>query len=225
MHIFLLIILLFVLSACNASVSPVIQLPFPPSSPPLQINRILSPNDQDQDGVDDFSDIVQNARAQIGVVTEYDTSYYQNAYPPANKGACADVIWRTLKDAGYDFKTMIDTDMKKYPDHYKKEPVPDSNINFRRVENIRVFLDKYAQKLPTEVIPFDESNLSEWQGGDIVTYAQIPGGLWHVAVISDKRREDGVPLLIHNYGRGVKEDNYLLDWPTQITGHYRWVLE
>ena len=219
---FLTLIFFGILSGCNSSSSP---LTTSSVSPAFQVERVISSQDKDNDSVDDFSDIVQNARAQIGVVTEYDTSYYQNAYPPSNKGACADVIWRTLNEVGYDFKSMIDEDMKKNSDSYKKEPVPDSNINFRRVENIRVFLDKYAQKLTTEVIPFEESNLKEWQGGDIVTYAQIPGGLWHVAVISDKRREDGVPLLIHNYGRGVKEDDYLLNWPTKITGHYRWNLQ
>lgn len=204
----------------NTSLNPGIQ-----NQPAVQIAQIKSTNDQDKDEIDDYSDIVQSARAQIGVVTEYDTSYYPNAYPPANKGVCADVIWRTLNGVGYDFKSMLDADMKKHPEDYKKDPIPDSNINFRRVENIRVFLEKYAQKLTTKVTPYDEKNLSEWQGGDIVTYAQIPGGLWHIAIVSDKRRDDGIPLLIHNYGRGVLEDDHLLSWPTAITGHYRWTLQ
>ena len=79
---------------------------------PLYIPSIQSSLDQDGDGIDDFTDIVQSARAQIGVVTEYDTSYYSEAYPPANKGACADIMWRALENVGYDFKTMLDKDMK-----------------------------------------------------------------------------------------------------------------
>ncbi len=191
----------------------------------IEIQSIQSTVDKDGDGIDDYTDILESARAQIGVVTEYDTSYYADAYPPENSGVCADVLWRALKGAGYDFKEMIDEDMALYPDDYLSDPVPDPNINFRRVRNIKVFLDKYAVSLTTEVIPWDEENLSEWQGGDIVTYDQIEGGLWHVAIISDERNADGTPLIIHNYGYGIKEDNYLLNWPTEITGHYRWDLE
>lgn len=188
----------------------------------FQFPVAVSLQDRDNDKINDFADILQSARSQIGVVTEYDTSYYTNAFPPPDRGACADVIWRALQGSGYDFKTLIDHDIKKFPQDYKEDPVPDPNINFRRVENIRTFLEKYARKLTTKAVPFDQENLKEWQAGDIITYAQIPGGLWHIAIISDQRRPDGVPLLIHNYGRGVREDDYLLRWPTKITGHYRW---
>ncbi len=217
---FYFVLSVFVLAACaTATLEEAV-----PYQDPIVITQIQSPQDQDADGINDFADIVQSARAQIGVVTEYDTSYYAEAYPPGNKGACADIMWRTLDDVGYDFKTMIDKDMANFPNDYRKDPIPDSNINFRRVENIRVFLNKYTEKLILEVIPSDEENLAQWQGGDIVTYAQIPGGLWHIGIVSDQRRPDGVPLLIHNYGRGVREDDYLLSWPTEITGHYRFVL-
>lgn len=183
---------------------------------------IKSPYDKDKDGIDDWSDFVLSARSQIGIVTEYDSQYYHGGFPPPNKGACADIIWSSLKNIGYDFKTLIDQDIQNSPQDYKKNPTPDKNINFRRVENIRVFLEKYTTKLTTKIIPQDEENLKKWQPGDIVTYAQIPGGLWHIAIISDQRRPDGIPLLLHNYGRGVKEDDYILRWPTPITGHYRW---
>jgi hypothetical protein len=74
------------------------------------------------------------------------------------------------------------------------------------------------------VIPNNKENLSKWQGGDIVTYEQIPGGLWHIAIVSNKRRNDGVPYLIHNYGQGVQESDHLTKWPTDISGHFRWSL-
>lgn len=195
-----------------------------PITPSLKIDQIKSNHDQDQDGLEDYQDILSAARSQIGIVTKYDTSYYAGAFPPADKGACADVIWRALQVAGFDFKKNLDQDMQKHPQDYPSNPKPDKNINFRRVQNIRIYLNKYAQKLITEVIPNDQNNLKQWQGGDIVTYAQIPGGLWHIAIVSSNRRSDGVPLLIHNYGRGVREDDYLLKWPTKITGHFRFNL-
>lgn len=186
---------------------------------PLQIAQISSSNDEDKDGVDDYNDLVNAARSQIGKVTLYDTSYYSNAFPPPDRGACADVIWRAMKEAGYDFKKALDDDIREHRSEYPS--VSDENINFRRVQNIRTYLEKYALKLTKDVIPGDENNLREWQGGDMVTFAQIPGGLWHIAIVSNTRRTDGVPLLIHNYGRGVQESDYLINWPTAITGHYR----
>jgi uncharacterized protein YijF (DUF1287 family) len=191
----------------------------------VNIERLISEDDKDNDGTDDFTDIVESAREQIGVVTSYDIAYYTGGYPPEHSGACSDVIWRALQGAGYDLKSLIDTDIRKYPDTYPKNSITDSNINFRRVLNVKTFLEKYTQSLTTQIIPWDTNNLQEWQGGDIVTYEQIPGGLWHVAIISDKRREDGVPLLIHNYGLGVLENDYLLEWPAPLSGHYRFLLQ
>ena len=181
-----------------------------PAKPKLEIPEIYS-----------NKNIVIGARSQIGVVTKYDTSYYSTAYPPADTGVCADVIWRAFQETGYDFKKMLDEDIRKNSSAYPQNSLTDENINFRRVQNIRTYLERHAQSLTTEVKPGDKTNLSEWQGGDIVTFAQIKGGLWHIAIISNKRQVDGIPLLIHNYGRGVKEDNFLTNWPTKITGHFR----
>lgn len=196
---------------------------FRPHSSPivkhLSVSRLVSDRDADHDGIDDYSDIVKNARAQIGVVTSYDTSYYTGGYPPDHTGACADVPWRALQGTGYDFKRLIDEDMQAHPDAYPN--AYDSNINFRRTQNIRTFLDRHAKSLTTEIVPNDLENLTAWQGGDIVTFAQIPGRLWHIAIVSDKRRPDGVPYLIHNHGQGTVEDNYLTDWPSEISGHFR----
>lgn len=194
------------------------------SQKPLEVARLNSSFDKDKDGINDYIDIVENARAQIGVVVKYDTSYYSGAFPPADRGACADVIWRAFREVGYDFKAMIDEDIAKNLGDYPRDPKGDLNINFRRVRNIKVFLERNAESLTTEVLPGNYENMYQWQGGDIVTFDQIPGGLWHVAIVSDERRKDGVPLLIHNYGHGVREDDYLLNWPTKINGHYRWVL-
>jgi uncharacterized protein YijF (DUF1287 family) len=38
-------------------------------------------------------------------------------------------------------------------------------------------------------------------------------------VISDRRTGDGVPLVIHNIGRGAQEEDRLFDFP--LTDHYR----
>jgi uncharacterized protein len=164
--------------------------------------------------------LVESARSQIGVVTKYDTGYYSGGYPPADRGACTDVVEQALRANGYDLKDKIDADMQKYPDRYPHESDP--NINFRRVRNVKIFLDNYAANLP---IDLEAENLDQWQAGDIVTYDQIPGSLWHTAIISDKTNRDGFPLLIHNYSIGVIENDLLIKWPAPITGHYRLEIE
>ena len=154
--------------------------------------------------------LVESARNQIGIVTKYDNQYYNGGYPPEGRGACTDVIERALMDRDYDLKNKIDEDMLNFPEEYPYKSDP--NINYRRVVNLKIFFDRYFEKIDLD---------QDWQPGDIVTYDQISGGLWHIAILSDKKNKDGIPLLIHNYGRGVVEDDFLFKWPAAITGHYR----
>ena len=89
---------------------------------------------------------------------------------------------------------------------------PDINIDFRRVKNLKIYLDKYAISLTTDL-----SDISQWQGGDIVIFNK------HIGVISDKRNEKGIPFLIHHahlYQREY-EENVLELMEQDIIGHYR----
>ena len=105
-------------------------------------------------------------------------------------------------------------------DYANSVTIPDPNIDFRRVKNLYVFFSKYAQKLTTDVIPYDKENLEQWQGGDIVIY----GNQEHIAIISDKRRRDGVPYIIHNASTYAKEEDRLLAWKrkNKILAHFRY---
>lgn len=221
------ILLIWLFSSCTPGLVPSSSLEAPVSTAKTvpKIELLKSATDADTDGIDDFTDILVSARSQIGVVTKYDTSYYSSAYPPEDRGACTDVIWRALKASGYDIKTLLDRDIRKNPKAYGKEIQADPNIDFRRVERVRTFLERHTQNITTAIEPGNSQNLKEWQPGDIVTFAQIPGSLWHIAIISDQRNEQGVPLLIHNYGLGVIENDLLTAWPAPITGHFRWVVK
>jgi periplasmic protein len=42
----------------------------------------------------------------------------------------------------------------------------------------------------------------------------------HIGIVSDRRAEDGAPLIIHNIGRGTQEENILNEY-SRIT-HYRY---
>lgn len=186
----------------------------------VKIDRIVCEDDMDGDGIPDNDDIVQGARLEIYNRTKYQSTYYEGGYPPKSEGVCTDVIWRALKNAGYDLKAHMDNDISRHIDDYKNGVViPDPNIDFRRVKNQYVFFKKYATSLTTEVKPFNRKNLYEWQPGDIVVLKNSD----HVAVISDTRRRDGVPDVIHNASTFPVEESLLVTWSKKgrIIGHFR----
>ena len=58
----------------------------------------------------------------------------------------------------------------------------------------------------------------EYQPGDVVTW-DLGGGIAHIGVVSDNHTRQGVPLVIHNIGRGAREQDLLFRFA--ITGHFR----
>ncbi|MHB8124260.1 MAG: DUF1287 domain-containing protein [Desulfitobacteriaceae bacterium] len=185
----------------------------------VHISNISCPIDKDNDGVDDLKEIVIGAKAEVMRKPQYRSAYYQGGYPPATEGVCTDLVWRAMRDAGYDLKALVDKDIRenlpKYPRIVGK---PDPNIDFRRVPNLIVFFRKYGKELTKEIKPGDVDNLYQWQAGDIVTF-NYP--YEHIAIVSDKRRNDGIPFILHNAGPTASETDQLQSWPAQITGHFR----
>ena len=189
--------------------------------------------DKDRDGIPDNLDIVEWARKEVENKTTYKSWYYSGGYPPANEGVCTDVIWRALKNAGYDLKSMIDNDIKNNLWAYKRIAwKPDPNIDFRRVPNLQTYLERHAIKLTTKIIPWNVENLAKWQAWDIVIF----GNHWknrvktqskaldHTAIISNKRNRDWVPYIIHNSAPVPREQDWLIYWDkniSKIIGHYR----
>ncbi len=179
---------------------------------------LRSPIDANQNGIDDFSDLVLGTRADAVAMPKYKSAYYAGGYPPINEGVCTDLMWRAFKTAGYDLKSLVDTDIqaaiRDYPGTKgKAEP----NIDFRRVRNLKVFFDRNAQSLTSDL-----SQLTQWQPGDIVVFGK---SYTHIAIISDRRNAKGIPYLIHNSGQPVREEDALVSIANSktITGHYRWL--
>ncbi|MGI6547426.1 MAG: DUF1287 domain-containing protein [Bacillota bacterium] len=185
----------------------------------IEVPLMVSAVDHNGNGRPDALDIVQGARAEVERGTIYDSSYYPD-YPPEGRGACTDVIWRALSWAGYDLKAMVNGDIHVHPGAYGETGEnPDSNIDFRRVRNLQIFFLRHGQSLTTELLPGDVENLIQWQAGDIVVFG---APCEHIGVISDRRRADGVPFLIHNAGPRAAEADCLLRWPSPIIYHFRW---
>ena len=151
----------------------------------------------------------------------YQSGYYSGGYPPESEGVCTDVIWRAYKYAGYDLKKNMDADIKANTSAYPRvNGKPDSNIDFRRVPNQRVFFARHGQSLTTKFSPGDKAVKSQWRPGDLVSF-QNPD---HIAIISDKSNADGYPYLIHNDGPWASEGDDFEVWAAKgITGHYRFL--
>lgn len=152
----------------------------------------------------------------------YDGSYRKISYPggdvPAGFGVCSDVVIRSYRALGVDLQKRVHEDMKAnfsaYPKYWGLSR-PDSNIDHRRVPNLRVFFTRHGQSLPVS------NNKADYLPGDIVSWNLRDGGsLPHIGIVSDRKAEDGTPLIIHNIGAGPQLENMLFDY--QITGHYRY---
>ena len=176
----------------------------------FNIEDYISNIDKDSDGIDDETDILNNARDYIATKPKYKSKYYGNGYPDDNYGVCTDVVAYSLKNAGYDLMELVNEDINNNKDKYNIKTI-DKNIDFRRVVNLKVYFDNHAISLTTDI-----SKIDEWQGGDIVVFKK------HIGIVSDKRNKNGVPFIIHHanpFQRSYEED--ILENRTDIIGHYR----
>lgn len=180
----------------------------------FDIETVYSKIDYNQNGVDDYTDILLGARKDAENHPTYKSAYYSGGYPPENEGVCTDVAWRAFKNAGYDLKNMIDEDIKNHTKDYPAvNGKPDPNIDFRRVRNLKIYFKKICYTLTNDI-----KEIKEWQPGDIVIF-----GNSHIGIISDKRNKEGIPYLIHNAAQPLREEDALELWDnnTPITAHYR----
>lgn len=178
----------------------------------------ISKTDFNNDGIDDSTQIFEGEKKYAELNPKYKSDYYENGYPPVEKeGVCTDLIWYSLKNAGYDLKNMIAKDIE----NTKKEEIygitnPDSNIDFRRVANQEIFFQRYAEILDT-----DYNQIGEFLPGDILTFDNSD----HIAMVSDKLNKKGIPYLIQNRDetQKQKEEDRLEITDMKVTGHYRFI--
>lgn len=166
--------------------------------------------------------VVERARAEIDRVTIYDntwmeTSSYPNGDVPANRGACTDVIVRSLREIGVDLQQLVHDDILRDPRPYKLDS-SDYNIDHRRVGTMYVFFQRQAMALTNDL-----HDKKAFRPGDIVFISfssWIKGALpEHVGIISDKMGPRGYPMLIENGGPRPIEGDGL--GRGKVVGHFR----
>lgn len=174
----------------------------------FNIQNIKSNIDYDNDKIDDYTDIHDSAITYIKTKPKYKSKYYSTGYPNDKYGVCTDVIGFAFLNSGYDLMKLVNEDIKNNKEIYNIKN-PDINIDFRRVKNLKIYFDRNATILTTDI-----NKYWEFQKGDIVTFSN------HIAIISEKRNKKGIPYIIHNSGNLKYIEDALTKY--QITGHYRW---
>ena len=165
--------------------------------------------------------LIAAARAQVGVTLRYDPAYTVLPFPNGDvdraRGVCTDVVVRAYRDAlGLDLQALVNADMRAHFSAYPKNwglRGADRNIDHRRVPNLATFWTRQRARLPVSRDPAD------WRPGDIFT-AMTGGRFPHTGIVSDRRSAAGVPLILHNIGRGTREEDALFAHP--LTGRFRW---
>ena len=158
---------------------------------------------------------IDAARAQVGVTLGYNPEYVVLKYPngdiPKTKGVCTDVVVRALRGMGIDLQQKIYEDKKSHPKRYRglySTDKLDPNIDHRRVKNIQAYLAAKGYRVKGTFKP-----------GDIVVW-KLPGSnLDHIGICSNRCNSRGEPLIIHNVGRGTREEDVLRSY--HIVDHFR----
>lgn len=168
--------------------------------------------------------LISAARRQVGITVFYDPGYTPLAFPngdvPRRRGVCTDVLIRAYRDAfAVDLQALVNADMRAafatYPRTWGLKR-PDRNIDHRRVPNLRTYFNRKGARLPFPV------SREDWEPGDIFT-SLIADRLPHIGIVSDRKARNGNPLVIHNIGKGAREEDALFDH--RLTGRYRFLLQ
>ncbi len=150
------------------------------------------------------------------------TSGYPNGDIPEDRGACTDVVVRSLRAAKMDLQLLVHEDILAAPAWYDLRVV-DTNIDHRRISTMHAYLARNALKLTTDV-----NDQDAFRPGDIVFFAwtrcspagaPVPCKLDHVGIVSDRVGPRGLRLVLENGGPRAAE-NDSLDRGT-LVAHFR----
>ena len=172
-----------------------------------------------------FANRLSNAAlGRLRARVRYDGSYYKIAYPwgdvPQNVGVCTDVVIRSYRRLGIDLQQQVHNDMSAafsaYPNIRKWGlSKPDSNIDHRRVYNLRAFFTRRGAALPVT------HNPHHYRPGDLVTW-MVGKDLPHIGIVVNRRSpvDPNRFMIVHNIAYGPQLEDVLFRFP--ITGHYRY---
>jgi len=201
----------------------------------VDLDNVGITSDMDNDRINDQKDILMGAKRQLEIGAKNiflegadEPNYYDGGDPPENLALCTDIIARAFKDAGFSIRDLVDSDIAKNFSEYPlkeiwNQTVTDSNIDYRRIQNLEIFFRRNSQILVTVFNPADIDNLNQWLPGDIVFF-DMDGDSYsdNVGILSDVTTKDGTPKVIYNYiNPGYTYEENILG-KEKIIGHYRY---
>ena len=179
------------------------------SNADFNIPTYKSNTDKDNDNIDDQTDILLSTKEYLKKKPKYKSKYYSTGYPDDEFGVCTDVVAFALLGAGYDLRELVNSDIKANREMYDIKNI-DKNIDFRRVNNLKIYFKNTAISLTTDL-----KDIASWQGGDIVIFPN------HIGIISNNRNKKGIPFVFHHasvYQKKYEEDILKQE---SIVAHYR----
>lgn len=173
----------------------------------------------------DYSErLAEAAVDRLRYRVSYNGAYIPIGYPngdvPSNIGVCTDTVIRSYRRLGVDLQRLVHEDISRAFYSYPNLPKwglqgPDTNIDHRRVHNLKVFFTRHGQRLPVT------GNPSDYRPGDLVTWS-LGGDQEHIGIVVDQRSPSDPRrfMIVHNIGQGEKLEDVLFKMP--ISGHYRY---
>jgi uncharacterized protein YijF (DUF1287 family) len=174
--------------------------------------------DHDGDGIVDPLDILIGAKKLLFNHARYIERYVSIAYPngdvPRSEGVCSDTVIRALRNAGIDLQKEIHEDILRAPKSYPMVEKIDASINHRRVRTLLPWFQRHWRTLPRN---------TPYRPGDVVFFDTFPTreGPDHLGVVSDRRGDTDLPVVINNWTDGTVDAEMDLLPSIPVTHHFR----
>jgi hypothetical protein len=160
---------------------------------------------------------IERTKHSVRYVPEYVRIPYPGGDVPSDTGVCTDEVIRAYRAVNVDLQKEVHEDMRRHFSVYPHRwglSAPDSNIDHRRVPNLRIFFKRKGESLPIS------ERAEDYRPGDLVTW-DLGGGVPHIGIVVNRRVAPASRyLIVHNIGEGPKLEDVLFHW--KITGHYRY---
>ena len=204
----------------------------------IDVEKLSGTNDENRNGKADAVDVLNGAKKQLEIKSKNifiegsgQSNYYMEGDPPEEWALNTDIIARSFKEAGFDLRVLINTDINNNFDKYPLKAIwnqnqADIDIDYRRIQNMEVFFKRSAKNLNIRIDPASEENLNTWVPGDLVLLDMDRDGYTdNIGIISDSTARNGIPKVIYNYiDPGYTIEANILSSKI-ITGHYRYPQE
>lgn len=171
-------------------------------------------------GEDDRVLVVTRARVEVARVVRYSGQWTPvSGYPmgdiPHNQGACTDLVVRALRVIGLDLQQLVHEDIKSALGAYGIERA-DAQVDHRRVAILHTYFRRHLASLPID--PYEQTD--SFEPGDIVFFGKS-GRPTHVAIVSNRVGERGLPLILENGGPRPRESDTLDSATRPLVAHFR----